>query len=56
MLQKRISVISGIVRPDITPSYAQVWCTGSGGGLVLGGLNGLAIPEADALDELTQAF
>lgn len=36
--------------------YAQVWCTTGSGGLVLGSLHGLAISEADALDELTQAF
>ena len=36
--------------------YAQVWCTASGGGLVLGGLNGLAVAEADALDHLGEAL
>jgi hypothetical protein len=39
-----------------TPGYAQVWCTGSGGGLVLGSLHGLAVTEADTLDELTEAL
>ena len=33
-------------------SYGQCWCTGSGGGLLLGSLHGLAVAEADALDHL----
>ena len=36
-------------------SYGQVWCTGSGGDLLLGSLNGFAIAEPDAPDELTKA-
>ena len=40
---------------DIREGYGQVWCTGSGGGLLLGVVNGLAIAEPDAPDELTEA-
>ena len=37
---------------DLSAGYAQVWCTGSGGGLLLVGLNGLAVAEAHAIDDL----
>src|SRR6478672_2501408 len=33
-------------------SYGQFWCSASGGDLLLGHLNGLAVAEADALDHL----
>ena len=45
-----------LVRDDPDQGYAQVWCTGSGGGLLLGSLHGLAVTEVDASDELTEAF
>lgn len=35
--------------------YGQSWCMGLGGGLLLGVLNGLAIAEFDALDDLAEA-
>ena len=38
------------------PSYARVWCTGSGGGLVPGSSPGLAVAEAHTLDHLTEAL
>jgi hypothetical protein len=37
---------------ELSSGYAQVWCTGSGGGLFLDGLRGLAVAEAHALDQL----
>ena len=40
---------------DAEAGYAQVWCTGSGSGVLLGVLKGLAVAELDALDELTEA-
>ena len=41
------------VMDELEEGYGQVWCMGSGGGLVLGSLNGLAVTEAGTLDELT---
>ena len=37
-------------------NYAQFWCLGSGGGLLLGRLDGLAVAEADAFDHLGEAI
>jgi hypothetical protein len=45
-----------IGREGMDRGYAQVWCTASGGGLLLGSLHGFAVTEVDALDELTEAF
>jgi hypothetical protein len=36
-------------------SYGQSWCTESGGGFVLGILNGLAVTKLDAFDQLPEA-
>ena len=51
-----IRFTSAILPAYLRRGYAQVWCTGSGGGLVLGNLNGLAIAEAYALDHLGKAL
>jgi hypothetical protein len=51
----RIDLSAGAVSEQAHLGYAQVWCTGSGGDLVLGSLNGLAVAEAEALDHLGKA-
>ena len=43
-------------RPCSRPGYAQVWCMGSGSGLLLGSLDGLAAAQAHALDHLGKAL
>jgi hypothetical protein len=57
-LEAFTAIIDALLEADRTAppkqrqGYTQVWCMGSGGGLLLVSLNGLAVAETHALDYL----